>query len=63
MTKMIIDNKATAKRAYEVYEIDTNIYDSENKLRELVGDCMNKEVYMITIMKDNETLFTVRNYQ
>lgn len=63
MTTMIIDNKATAKRSYESYTLDENIYNTEEKLKEIAFECMNKEVYLIRVYKDNKELFTIRNYQ
>lgn len=63
MTTMIIDNKATAKKAYESYTIDEEIYYNEEKLKELAADCMNEEVYLIRVYKDNKELFTMRNYK
>ena len=62
-TIMIIDNKATAEKPYEVYEIDRYEYQTIENLRELVGDCMNKEVYSIKIMEDDNELMMVRNWR
>ena len=53
MTKMIIDNKARAKKDYEVYEIDRNEYPTVMSLENLIDECMNDEVYAITIMVDD----------
>lgn len=61
MTKMIIDNKATAKRAYEAYKIDRNEYQTIDDLLMLAGDCMNDDVYLIRVYENDVELFTVRN--
>lgn len=63
MTTMYIDNKATAKKATEYYIIDESIYETENKLKELATDCMNEEVYLIRVYKNDKELFTLRNYR
>lgn len=61
MTKMVIDNKATAKRAYECYAIDRNEYRTVNDLMMLAGECMNNDVYLIRVYENDEELFTMRN--
>lgn len=61
MTKMIIDNKATAKRAYEAYEIDRNEYRTVQDLMLLAGECMNENVYLIRVYENDSELFTMRN--
>lgn len=61
MTTMIIDNKATAKKSIEKYIIDTNEYQTLDSLMELAADCMNEEVYLIRVYKDDEELFTFRS--
>lgn len=52
MTKMTIDNRATAEKAYEAYIIDRNEYRTENDLINLVYECMNKDVYKITVYEN-----------
>ena len=61
MTKMIIDNKATAEKKYECYDIDRNEYPTVDDLRMLAYDCMNDEVYLIRVYENETELFTIRN--
>lgn len=61
MTTMYIDNKATAKKAIELYEIDRNEYQTIDDLRNLAWDCMNNNVYLIRVFENNNELFTIRN--
>lgn len=61
MTKMIIDNRATADKRYETYVVDRNEYPTEQDLAELAVECMNKDVYSITIYIDEEILFSIVN--
>lgn len=61
MTTMYIDNKATAKKAIELYEIDRNEYPTIDDLRNLAWDCMNNNVYLIRVFENNNELFTIRN--
>ena len=61
MTKMIIDNKATAKIKYECYDIDRNEYPTVEDLKQLARDCMNNEVYLIRVYENETELFTIRN--
>lgn len=61
MTKMIIDNKATAEKKYECYDIDRNEYPTVDDLRMLARDCMNDEVYLIRVYENETELFTIRN--
>ena len=61
MTKMIIDNKATAKKKYECYDIDINQYPNVEDLISLAEDCMNDEVYLIRVYENETELFTIRN--
>ena len=61
MTKMIIDNKATAQKKYECYDIDRNEYTNVEDLKLLAQDCMNDEVYLIRVYENETELFTIRN--
>ena len=61
MTKMIIDNKATAQKKYECYDIDRNEYPTVEDLKSLAEDCINDEVYLITVYENETELFTIRN--
>lgn len=61
MTKMIIDNKATAQKKYECYVIDRNEYPTVEDLKSLAEDCMNNEVYLIRVYENETELFTLRN--
>ena len=61
MTKMIIDNKATAEKKYECYDIDRSEYPTVDDLRMLARDCMNDEVYLIRVYENETELFTIRN--
>lgn len=61
MLKMIIDNKATATKPYEVYGIDERIYNTEEKVKELAYDCLSDEVYLIRVKRGDKELFTIRN--
>ena len=61
MTKMIIDNKATAQKKYECYDIDRNEYPTIEDLKLLAEDCMNDEVYLIRVYENETELFTIRN--
>jgi hypothetical protein len=61
MTKMIIDNKATAEKKYECYDIDRNEYPTVDDLTMLAQDCMNDEVYLIRVYENETELFTIRN--
>ena len=60
MTKMIIDNKAGCKNSYEVYEIDRRIYETVEDLEKLVYECMNSNVFMITVEIDGKEI--IRRY-
>lgn len=61
MTKMIIDNKANAKKSYEVYEIDRNVYPTIEDLNEIVDECMNNETYSITVYENNKEIIKKYN--
>lgn len=61
MTKMIIDNRASATKRYEAYEIDRNEYPTNDDLVELAHDCMNADVYAITILVNEEVLMKLTN--
>ena len=61
MTKMIIDNRATAAKRYEAYEVDRNEYPTNESLAELAYDCMNEDVYSITIYVNEEVLMKPTN--
>lgn len=61
MTTMIIDNKATAKKSYEYYCIDRKEYPTEKDLEMLAYECMNDDVYSITICIDAVTLMKITN--
>ena len=61
MTKMIIDNRATATKRYESYEIDRNEYPTNDDLTELAYDCMNKDVYSVTIYVNEEMIMKLTN--
>ena len=61
MTKMIIDNRATAAKKYEAYEIDRNEYPTNDSLLELAYECMNEDVYSITIYVNEEILIKLTN--
>lgn len=61
MTKMIIDNRATAKRPYEVYEIDRNEYKTEYELLQVAVECFNNDVYSITIIENEKEIIKVLN--
>ncbi len=63
MTTLIIDNKAIAKRAYEKYIVDRTEYPTIEHLRDLVSDCMNDEVYKISVYENDVELFTIRNHK
>ena len=60
-TTMIIDNRATAKKAYEAYEIDRNEWKTMSDLENLVADCMNKEVYKITVYEGKKEIICELN--
>ena len=61
MTKMIIDNRATAIKRYEAYEIDRSEYPTNDDLVELAHDCMNEDVYAITILVNEEVIMKLTN--
>lgn len=61
MTKIVIDNKAFVKPAYECYRIDRNEYRTVNDLMMLAGECVNKDVYLIRVYENDEELFTMKN--
>lgn len=61
MTKMIIDNRATAAKKYEAYEIDRNEYPTNDSLLEIAYECMNEDVYSITIYVNEEILMKLTN--
>jgi hypothetical protein len=61
MTKIIIDNRATAKKAYEAYEIDRNEYKTQEELQELVYECLNENVYSITVTENGKEIIKVLN--
>lgn len=61
MTKMIIDNRATADKAYECYKIDRNEYRTNEELQQLVFDCMNEDVYCITVTENEKVIIKVLN--
>ena len=62
MTIMTIDNKATATKPIEKYIIDRNEYPTLADLHMLAGECMNKEVYLISVEEDGKELFKTRNW-
>lgn len=61
MTKMIIDNRATAKRPYEAYEIDRNEYKTIEDLVNVVYECLNDDVYCITVIENDVEIIKVLN--
>lgn len=61
MTKMIIDNRATATKRYEAYEIDRNEYPTYENLATLAYECMNKDVYSVTIFDDEKEIMKLVN--
>lgn len=61
MTRMIIDNRATAKRRYEGYDIDRKEYATMQDLADLVDECMNKDVYKISIEIDGYIVYEKLN--
>lgn len=63
MTTMTIDNKATARKPFEHYIIDRNEYPTMQDLMFLVGECMNRDVYLIRVEENGNELFTIRNYR
>lgn len=63
MTILYIDNKATATKSVEAYEVDRDLYQTEKDLMMLAGECMNEDVYLIRVLEDNKELFTMRNYR
>lgn len=60
MTTMIIDNKASYCKKYESYTIDRTIYATVEELKELVNDCMNDMVFMITVLVNGKEI--IREY-
>lgn len=61
MTKMIIDNRATATKRYEAYEIDRSEYPTIEDLERVAYECMNKDVYSIAIYVDEEMIMKLTN--
>ena len=61
MTKMVIDNRAAAKKAYEVYEIDRNEYPTVEDIMDSAVDMMNNETYRLTVYEDDKVLFSWLN--
>lgn len=61
MTKMIIDNRATAKKPYEAYEIDRNEYPTIDDIYEVITDCLNSDVYSITVTENGKEIIKVIN--
>ena len=61
MTKMIIDNRATASKAYEAYIIDRAEYPTVNDIIALVYECMNSDVYKITVYENGTEIVTRLN--
>ena len=61
MTKMIIDNKATTKKKYECYDIDSIEYLTVDDFKSLAEYCMNNDVYLIRVYENETELFTIRN--
>ena len=57
---MIIDNKAGRGKSYENYKIDRNIYRTVEELNELVSECMNENVFMITVTANGKEI--IREY-
>ena len=60
MTIMIIDNKAGYGKKYESYTIDRTVYTTVEALKELVNDCMNDMVFMITVLVNGKEI--IREY-
>lgn len=61
MTKMIIDNRATAKKPKEVYIIDRYEYQTKTDLIDLVNECMNSDVYKITVYENDVEIISKLN--
>lgn len=61
MTTMIIDNRATAEKAYETYTIDRTEWPTEDDLLDLIDDCMNDDVHSVTILEDDVEILKVLN--
>lgn len=62
MTILTIDNMAGKNLPdYESYKIDRRIYRTYEDLLEAVDDCMNENVFMITVTVDGEEI--IRKYQ
>lgn len=55
MTVMVIDNKAKAKKRYETYVIDREMYKSFFEVIQLVMDCMAEQVWKIEVYENVET--------
>lgn len=55
MTVAVFDNKATAKKRYETYAIDREMYKSVFEVIQLVMDCMAEQVWKIEVYENVET--------
>ena len=54
MTIAIVDNKATAKKAYETFVIDREVYNTINDVMGIVAEMINKETYKIDVYEIEE---------
>ena len=62
MTILTIDNMAGKNLPdYERNKVDRRIYKTYEDLLEAVDDCMNENVFMITVTVDGEEI--IRKYQ
>lgn len=61
MTKMIIDNRATAKKRFECYTVDRNEYKTIEDLKTVAYEFLNKDVYSITVTENDIILFRILN--
>lgn len=60
-TTLLIDNRATAKVPYEHYVLDRTYYPTHEDLLEVVKNCMNSDVYKITVYEDEVEIISMLN--
>ena len=61
MTNLVIDNKAGHGKVYESYSIDRRIYKTVESLKDLVNECMNDNVFMITVTVNGREIIRAYN--